>query len=329
MSEDYDYDPAPWAKAHDFGRARSAYDSHVGSSYGDAKKKKLTAAHLIEESVTSAADRPLIVIIDETGSMGDWPATMFSKLPYLDHEVRDYLGDDAEICFAAIGDANNPRMETYPLQVRAFASGADLKDRLTELVIEKDGGGTVHETYELAALYFARNLHVGPLAQPIVIFIGDEKFYDMISPDHARQFCRVELKKSMPAVEAFAELQGKASVYLIQKPYDYMDDNRLDETTKQVMHKWSDVLGEDHMTMLGDPNRVVDVIFGILAKEANRVDDFRTEIEGRQTKKQVDVVYKSLKTVHAVKDGSRKALSSGKSQLRNAGGGTASKPLGE
>jgi hypothetical protein len=30
--------------------------------------------------------------------MGDWPATMFSKLPYLENEGKEYLGEDFEIC---------------------------------------------------------------------------------------------------------------------------------------------------------------------------------------------------------------------------------------
>jgi hypothetical protein len=70
---------------------------------------------------------------------------------------------------------------------------------------------------------------------------------------------------------------------------------------------------------------VVDVIFGILAKETNKIDYFKDEIEGRQRPDQVDTVYKSLKTIHAlpaeVKD------SGGKSVFRNPVKGNKTKRL--
>ncbi len=327
MTESYDYDPVDW-KGHDFKAARAAYDRHVGSSYKDATAKGVDPDSLIETTITSTALRPLVVVVDQTGSMGDWPATMFSKLPYLDHEAKYYLGDDAEVCFAAIGDAHHN--ERYPLQVRPFAQGKPLAAYLKELVIEGGGGGSVHETYELAALYLARNMQVDPMAEPIVIFIGDEHYYDTISIDHAERYCKVKLERSMRASEAFGELSRKAAVYFIQKPYGHSYDsgrNEMSGETKAVHEKWARLLGGDHIAILPDPGRVVDVIFGILAAEVDRVDDFREEIEGRQTKAQVDVVYKSLKTVHQVAPGTRKALRSGNSVMLRDTGGDASTSL--
>ena len=64
---------------------------------------------------------------------------------------------------------------------------------------------------------------------------------------------------------------------------------------------------------------MVDVIFGILAKDTGRVDYFRKEIEARQKAGQVKTVYKALETVHALpsKKGSVKRLPPGSSQLRS------------
>lgn len=314
MSEAYDYKPAPHWQGHDFGAARATYDQHVGSSYKDAAKKGISGASLVEASITSKAQRPLVIVVDETGSMGDWPATMFSKLPYLEHEVQYYLGNNAEICFAAIGDAH--KGETYALQVRPFAVGADLKKYLKQLVIEGGGGGNGGETYELAALYLARNMIVDPLAEPIVIFIGDEPFFDTIGVDHALGYSKVKLERSITAIEAFGELAKRASIYFIQKPYNESSSgNQMDSQTRTAHTKWANLLGEGHIAMLPDPNRVVDVIFGILAAEVDRIDDFRAEIEGRQTPAQVKMVYKSLNTVHELPGSARKALKSGNSVM--------------
>ena len=97
---------------------------------------------------------------------------------------------------------------------------------------------------------------------------------------------------------------------------------------------WGRLIGEDHIADRQDPERVVDVIFGILAKETGRVDYFRSEIEGRQTPVQVSTTYKALGTVHAKVDSpdgdSLDVLGSagkGKSTMHKPTGGKAAKGL--
>lgn len=258
--------------------------------------------------------------------MSQWPATMFSKLPFLDHEVRWYLGDDAEIAFMAIGDAQN--RETYPLQARPFSTGTALADRLKELVIEGNGGGNGGETYELAALYLLHHLEVDPLAQPIVVFIGDEPCFNSISVSDAKKWCNVDLDRSTSTAQVFEELREKASVYFIQKPYGSGLGGDTDKTTQDVYMKWRKLVGSDSIAPLGDPERVVDVIFGILAQEVDRVADFREEVEGRQTSSQVETVYESLATIHALPPKSRpKALNSGESRMFTDSDGEDAPPL--
>lgn len=328
MSEDYDYNPTAWA-GHDYTKARAAYASHVGSSYRDATTRGVKAADCVEDTLSTTAMRPLIVVIDGTGSMGDWPGTMFSKLPFLDHEVRWYLGDDAEVAFLVVGDSLAG--DRYPLQSQPFGSGKDLEKALTNLIIEGGGGFNDGESYALAALYLARNLDVSPLAEPIVIFIGDEPINSPTSVSDAKAYCKVDLERSISSGRSFQELRERASVYFIHKPYGYdtfTDDGKLGGGTRAAHNSWSKVIDPDCIARLADPNRVVDVIFGILAREVDRVDDFREEIEGRQNPDQVDVVYESLKTIHAVTGGGRKALGTGKSVLLGHDDGAASKPLG-
>ena len=147
--------------------------------------------------------------------MGDWPATIFSKLPYLENEGKEYLGEDFEICFMAIGDAYCD--EKYPLQVRPFAKGLALKDRLKELVIEGGGGGQTTETYELAALYANERVDIPKAIKPIMIFIGDEQPYDTIDPDHAKNLLGITIQKTLTTEAVFKKLKDKYSVYLIRK----------------------------------------------------------------------------------------------------------------
>lgn len=294
MSESGDFDPGPW-RGHDFHSAYRHYDSHVGRSYSDAVSKKTPKKDLIEKSIKTKCTNPLVIWCDVTGSMGEWPKVMFSKLPYLELEAQEYLGKDLEIAFGAIGDAY---CDKYPLQIRPFSKGTKLKTRLEELVIEQGGGGQVQETYELSALYSVHNISMPNALKPILIIIGDEKSYDNIPVDLAEKVAGVSLEKRATTKEVFDQLKNRFSVYLIRKPYSETGGNAMSPVDREIRSSWVKLLGVDHICELPDASRVVDVIFGILAKETGRIDYFRDEIEDRQRKDQVATVYKSLASIH-------------------------------
>ncbi len=298
MSEAGDFTPA-WGGGHDFSSARRAYDVHAGRSYDDAKKTGRDLKDVVPTSIATAARAALVIVADQTGSMADWPAVMFSKLPYLDHEAREeYLGTDVEFSFAAIGDARH--REDYPLQIRAFSKGEHMKSELEALIMEKKGGGTKQETYELAALYYARNASLPNAVNPVIIFIGDESPYDMITKDDAKKYAHVDLEGNITTKQVFDELRQKFAVYLVKKPYDDTPGDRMTPTDQRIYDDWAALIGADHIAILPSADRVVDVIFGILAKESGRIGYFQEEIAGRQRHDQVLTVMKSLKTVLAL-----------------------------
>ena len=239
----------------------------------------------------------MVIACDVTGSMGDWPATIFSKLPYLDLEGKEYLGEDMEISFAAIGDLYTDK---YPIQVREFVSGKDLEKVLKKLIIEGNGGGQSCESYEAAAYYYANFVEIPNALKPIFIFIGDENIYDKIYYDDISKFVDLKNHKSefnkgvISTQELINELQRKFSVYIIRKPYG----SETDSTNLNIQSNWEKLLGPDHVLILPDAKRVVDVIFGILAKETGRIEYFTKEITDRQKPDQVATVMKSLVSIH-------------------------------
>jgi hypothetical protein len=328
MSESGDYSPGVW-KGHDFTSARRAYDSHVGRSYDAAVSAGKATKDLIEPNPTTESTCGGIIVIDETGSMGDWPGTIFSKLPYLENEAKEYLGEDYEICFMAIGDANCSG-EKYPLQVRPFAHGLDLEKRLKELVIEGGGGGQQTETYELAAFAALECVKMPKAIKPYIIFIGDEKCYDYVDPDHIQNLLGIKLEKSLSTAELFKKLTDKYSVYLIRKSYGTSGGNDMSADDKEITRHWAALIGEDHISNLPKAERVVDVIFGIWAKETNRIAYFENELEDRQLADKdgdakVDLVYKSLATIHRTPSGDGKAHT-GKSIMRKSVGKSKAAP---
>jgi hypothetical protein len=303
MSESGDYTPAPHWKGHDFADAHRAYgDKVVKGSMVAATSAGVKAGDLVPDTLSCDAESPLVICCDVTGSMGEWPKTIFSKLPYLEHEGKEYLGDDMEISFAAVGDG--PYGDRYPLQVRKFVQGAALKEELESLVVEKGGGANKEESYDLAAAYYSRNCDMKKaIRKPIFIFIGDEGIYSTMEAGDAKNMAKVNFQGRTSAEKIFEALKKKFNVYVIRKPYNCTDNNRSPEEIA-IQNQWAAMLGDDHVVSLPSAERVVDVIFGILARETGRIDYFEKELKDRQLKDsggkvKVDVVLKSLRSIHS------------------------------
>lgn len=329
MSETGDYTPGCWS-GHDFSDARKKYDVHVGRSYGDAKAAGKKASEMSPDKIKTKATCPLVIMCDVTGSMGVWPAAIFSKLPYLEIEGKEYLGDDMEISFCAFGDIF---ADKYPLQVRQFSKGLDLKVQLEALVIEGGGGGQVKESPEIAALYYVRNAEMPIVSKPICIIITDEAFYDTINKDDAKAHAKVEIESRIKSKDVFDELRRRYAVYLVRKPYSPTGTDELSSTDKTIVAQWLSVLDEEHIVTLPNEERVLDIIFGILAKETDRVEYFEEELKDRQLKdkggkKKVEVALKALETIHKLEkvDPDQKLLKSGRSVTKGSGG-KKTKPL--
>jgi hypothetical protein len=292
------YNPGPW-KGWNFNSARKAHTklrSHAGRSYSGARSnKKSPAKDLVPDKLTTNVKTPLVVVVDGTGSMGKFPNVIFTKLPLLDDGMTDYL-DDCEISYAMIGDAGSDR---YPLQVQPFGKGKQMVESLNKLIIEGNGGGNQEESYDLAALYYARNVEMPKAVKPILIFVCDEGIYANTSKDWAERFAKVTLEKQISRKKLFEELQTKYSVYVIRKHYgsNGVSGDKLVGNNLRIHKQWEKIVGADRMAILNDPKRVVDVILGLLAHETDKVDFFKKELEWRQTPEQVKTVYKSMVSV--------------------------------
>jgi len=289
MSEANDFKPAKWSRGHDFNQARR--------SYGDKNRY-----NLLEKTVRTECENPLIIVSDVTGSMGEWPGIMFGKLPYLEYEAKEYLGDDLEICWAAFRDAHT--RDSHPLQVRPFTKGKKHLDRLTEIV--RGGGSNPRESSELAAAYFANNCEMPNAINPVLIFISDDTIYETLTPSHAKQHAKVDLKKEMSKEQLFTDLKQKYDVYFIQK-VTQVRGNEMYGNDKNVYDCWAPLVGTDHVVPLSDPDRVVDCIFGILGKATGRRDYSEEELKHRQLQdddgpEKVETVLRA--TQHLYKDDS-------------------------
>jgi len=328
MSESGDYTPAPHWKGYDFKSAKAAHNTVVGRSYGDASASGVGATDCVKSEITTDCEAPVVICLDDTGSMGDWPATISGKLPYIEHEGKEYLGDGMRVSFCFVGDVFSDK---WPLQVRSFLDGPQWPDVLGKtdkngksvppepgkendlLILEGGGGGSSQESYDIAALYYARNCHMpNAIRKPIFIFIGDEGIYNFVDGTAAKRWAHCDIDGHLSPEKVFDELKEKFSVYIIRKPYECYSNDRSD-SDRRIQAQWEKMIGEENVISLPNAERVVDVIFGIFANEVDRIEYFEEELKDRQLKdidgpEKVDIVMTSLKPAHGGKKRTAKKM---------------------
>lgn len=303
MSESSDYTPSSSYSGHDFYESRRSYETERKKQKKRVEKKKeKTCQELIEPELRSNARAGLIMINDVSGSRGDDPGVLVEKAPYLDYEIREYLGQSVDLAFLAVSDVH--AADKYPFQAPAFVSGDQIPQTMRKLITtEKGGGNGINESFETAAIYACRNIHLPNADRKIIIFTADEIPYDTLEKSHARVYGKVNLSNSIPTTAVFEELKSLYSVYAILYPYGgYSRDRSV--VTRTVYEHWVKLIGVDHIANLSDARRTVDVIFGILAQETDRVGYFYQELTQRQMQdsdgtEKIAKVKAALTNIHA------------------------------
>ncbi len=136
------------------------------------------------KTISSDSRNVIVFGIDGTGSMVNWPAEIFDRLPLLYQTLSQYRAD-LEVSFGVIGDAT---CDSYPLQVNSFGKGVSLEDHINALFPEGGGGGQVSESYELFGYFALNNVKVPNAVSPFLFICGDEKFYTAIDPDQVEHY---------------------------------------------------------------------------------------------------------------------------------------------
>ena len=127
---------------------------------------------------------PIVVGMDVSESRGDDVETMYDKLPRLIGKIYERgLVPDPTISYCGIGDATCDRA---PLQVGQFEAGNQLDAVLSEQMwLEKGGGGTGQESYELTAYFYAHKVVLNSInkrrKKGYFFFTADESPYPVVS----------------------------------------------------------------------------------------------------------------------------------------------------
>lgn len=218
---------------------------------------------------------PIIVGIDVTGSMGiladalarDGLGTLFNGI------LERKPVPDPQVMFMAIGDAN---CDDAPLQVSQFESDNRIVEQLTNIWIERGGGGNGFESYNLpwyfAAFHTVHDRFEKRGKRGFLFTVGDEEAPGDLDEDQIEQFLGYRPEAVMTTKELLEHTQRFYDVYHIIVE----EGSHAQLHPARVKESWRKLLGEravslsDHTKLAETIVSLIEVAQGVDAEESAR-----------------------------------------------------------
>lgn len=243
-------------------RISSSAKASSRTSSGDSRRSKVKRGlgetpHPIGLTISTDSTHPLVVALDGTGSMQEWPDIILEKNALLGKEVERYAPNYA-ISYCVFGDGREG--DSYPLQVRDFAQGPPLDAELAALCPE-GGGGDYPEDHGLVAYYYHEHCKIPKAVKPIFVVITDTDFHENVPRSIITKYTGDKDAQAAKGSKLFAQLRNKFSVYAVLR-----DGSR---------HSfWANLLGEDYVLDISNPRDIVEILIGIVSIETGKLEDF-------------------------------------------------------
>jgi hypothetical protein len=209
------------------------------------------------DSATHPKSLAIAIALDLTGSMGEIPVLMATKLlPQFMKILLDVKVPDPQVLFLALGDANCDRA---PLQVGQFESTAELMDQWLTWTYLEGGGGDLPESYELALYFLAMHTALDcwekRKKRGYLFITGDATPFPALSRHIVESTIGDRLDDDLTVEEVVAKLQ---ETYV---PFFVIPDQKR---RRNCERRWRDLFGE-HVLCMDAPEDVCAVTAGALA----------------------------------------------------------------
>jgi len=212
------------------------------------------------DSVDHPETFPIILALDETGSMGSIPHYLVKEgLPHMMEMIMANGIAHPQVLFLGIGDHECDRS---PLQVGQFESSDPLLDKwLTDLYLEGGGGGNAGESY-LLAWFFAQRYTVTDHLEKrgkkgLLITIGDEPVLKELSARVQKEIMGDGEYLDTTALEQLDKARERYDVFHLHM-LQGSNGNRQD-----VKDGWKELMG-DNCTFVQRREEVPTVIASII-----------------------------------------------------------------
>lgn len=162
---------------------------------------------------------PIIIALDETGSMGHIPELIIKNvLPDIMESILNAGVKDPQVMFMGIGDCCF--IEEAPLQVGQFESSDELIEKwLTKVYLEGKGGGNRHESYPLAWYFADRHIVTDAWEKRqqkgVLITIGDESCQKILLKEQLSKYLNDNVEEDIVSSKLLECVRERWNVFHI------------------------------------------------------------------------------------------------------------------
>ncbi len=266
------WSPEDWTDYVSTNKNKSTSDIFARSMDALLDPKNITIRESCDSELNPLST-PIIVAVDQTGSMGYLAENLIRKgLGVLIEEIYDRKPvTDPHIMCMAVGDA---WCDQAPLQVTQFESDIRLTEQLEKFYLEGNGGGNSYESYNLPWYFAATRTKCDAFLKRnkkgYLFTVGDEPPPPSLMAAHARRFLGDKnLRQDMSTREVLALVSRKWQVFHIMIAEGSYYKRNPDETKK----KWNDLLGQKAIT-LSDYTNLAELIVSTI--QINEGSDIAT-----------------------------------------------------
>lgn len=212
--------------------------------------QKSASAYLDPKAIRESADStanpnstPIIIAVDETGSMGILATTIIKKsLGEIVTDIYKHLPvPDPHIMLAGVGDAYTDRAPYQPTQFEAGV--APLTDQIAQIYIEGNGGGNGGESYLLAWYHAAYKTKIDSMIKRqrkgYLITVGDEPPHMTLTRDQISKIFGDDVEADLDAHELYEAASQFYEVFHL----------KVNPRSRYPRKLWEEIMGE----------RVIDV----------------------------------------------------------------------
>lgn len=268
---------------------RSYRDSEIDKKYDPVNIKVRES----RKSVLNPNPTPIIVALDDTGSMGRVVEAMRKGLGKLFEQIieRSPVSDPHALAMF-IGDFD---YDDAPVQATQFeADPVTIGKQIEELRLEGGGGGNQFEGY-LGPLYFALNRTACDAFKEgrkgYLFTVGDEYPQKVITRNHVKEFFGDNIPEDLSAGELVEQ---------VSKDWNYfhlivMEGSHASSYPGQTLSAWSTLIGQ-RAIKLTDHRKMPEVITSLIEVTSGRDKDVVGESWDKTTNK---VVVEAVKNVPA------------------------------
>ncbi|MCY1166930.1 hypothetical protein D9M73_68840 [compost metagenome] len=252
------FDPGAYASFSASTRSKTTDEIYSSKSINSSLDPRGVKLRESRDSADNPQATPLIVAVDVTGSMGmiadviarEGLGTLFTSI--LDRKPIT----DPHVMFMAVGDANTDRA---PLQVSQFEADNRIVEQLTQIWLEKGGGGNSFESYNLpwyfAAMHTEHDSFVKRGKRGYLFTIGDEEVPAALTRDQIKAVCGDDIEATLSTADLLAMAQRTYDVFHIV----VMEGSHARQYGDRVAAGWKNLLGQ-RVIFLSDHKRLAETI---------------------------------------------------------------------